>query len=95
MAVKSREEILQNLNEILGDNTSDAAIALIEDVTDTLADRSGDGVDWQQRYNDNDAAWRKRYRDRFMGNQGGDEPDVVNPPDPESRPTYANLFKEE
>ena len=95
MAVKTKEELLQSLNEILGEDTSDAALALVEDVTDTLNSNAGDGVDWQQRYNENDAAWRKRYRDRFMGNQSDPEPDPTNPPDPDSRPTYSNLFKEE
>lgn len=96
MAIKTKDELIQSLNAVLGDNASDEALALMEDVSDTLDDKAAKGaVDWEQKYRENDAAWRARYRDRFMGNQNDKEPDPIDPPDPDSRPTYLNLFKEE
>ena len=68
MAVRTNEEIINTIKARLGDDVSDDALTLLEDVTDTLADysrRVADSGDWERRYNDNDAAWRKRYRERF------------------------------
>lgn len=64
MAVLSREDLMKRLNEALGD---DADVSIMEDVADTydaVADHS-DAEEWERKYNENDAAWRKRYRDRF------------------------------
>ena len=98
MAIKTKEELIQSLTAVLGDNSSDEALALMEDVSDTLDDKAAKGaVDWEQKYRENDAAWRARYRDRFMNNadnndQPGDD-HIINPVPPE-RPTFENLFKE-
>lgn len=98
MAIKTKDELIQSLNAVLGDNASDEALALMEDVSDTLDDSTARGaVDWEQKYRENDAAWRARYRDRFMNNaDNNDQPDVdpiINPV-PAERPTFENLFKE-
>lgn len=98
MAIKTKDELIQSLNAVLGDNASDEALALMEDVSDTLDDNAAKGaVDWEQKYRENDAAWRTRYRDRFMNNadnnaQQVDDP-IINPPTTE-RLTFDNLFKE-
>lgn len=64
MAVLSREDLMKRLNEALGE---DADVSIMEDVADTydaIADHS-DAEEWERKYNENEAAWRKRYRDRF------------------------------
>lgn len=98
MAIKTKEELIQSLNAVLGDNASDEAIALMEDVSDTLDDNAAKGaVDWEQKYRENDAAWRTRYRDRFMNNaDNNDQPDVdtIITPATAERLTFENLFKE-
>lgn len=67
MAVRTRDEILAAIRSRLGDDTSDDALSIIEDIDDTFADyetRTGD--DWKSKYDELDAQWRKRYRDRFF-----------------------------
>lgn len=97
MSVRTREELLTSIRTFLPDDTADDAIALIEDVSDTLTDyenkASNNGENWEQKYRDNDAAWRKKYRDRFFGAPPAPEDD---PPTDEPRKplTYENLFKE-
>lgn len=93
MAIKSIEEIMGAVRARVGDDTSDEAIALVEDVSDTLNSLSS-GEDWKKKYEDNDAEWRKKYRDRFFN---PDKPDDIDPePDPEpERLTFEKLFKEE
>lgn len=60
--VRNLDEILQSVRAVIGDNSSDEAIALIEDITDTL----NDTTDWKKKFEENDSEWRKKYRDRFF-----------------------------
>lgn len=98
MAVKTRDELMTSLRAHLGEDTSDAALALIEDVQDTVDSLFGntDGIDWEQRYHDNDAEWRRRYRDRFFGGSDNDDFDDNDDNDKnkgKKKPrTYAELF---
>lgn len=99
MAVRSKAEILELIRERVGDDTSDEALTIIEDITDTLdnydARIAGSG-DWQRRYEENDAEWRQRYRDRFFGSVNEDLIDD-DPEDPEDEPekpqSFDDLFK--
>lgn len=78
MAVLSREDLMKRLNEALGE---DADVSIMEDVADTydaVADHS-DADEWERRYNENEAAWRKRYRDRFES--GTPDPDAMKTTD--------------
>lgn len=74
--VRSKEELLESIREQLGDDTSDNAISIIEDISDTLSDyetKVSDKTDWEQKYNENDAMWRKKYTDRFYNNSDNDD----------------------
>lgn len=97
MAVRTREEILNSIKEHFGDDTSDSALALVEDLTDTITDfeqkANNDGQNWKQKYEDNDAAWRKKYRDRFFSG-GNDDDDDEPEPLRNKNYSYENLFKE-
>lgn len=97
MAVRSREEMIQLANGIIGESTTDEALAFLEDLTDTLGNND---VDWRQKYEENDAAWRKRYRDRFSGVVETVESvpdDTPSPADPDEKETITidDLFEEE
>ena len=67
MAVRTRDEILAAIRSRLGDDTSDDALTIIEDIDDTFKDyETRSGEDWKSKYDELDAQWRKRYRDRFF-----------------------------
>lgn len=91
MARKSVEELLASAKTILGENTSDEALAFMEDISDSM---QSDAEDWKARYDENDAAWRKRYAERFMST-GDDSDNQLDETDEPKRLTYENLFKEE
>lgn len=99
MAVVSKEQLLDAVKLTLGENTSDEALKLIEDITDTISSYEEKGLeDWKTRYEENDKLWRQRYRDRFYsGETVTDEPDT--PADTEENEqvilSYEQLFKEE
>lgn len=95
--VRTLEEILNNLRDVITDATTDTAISLIEDVTDTITDldnRVRTGGDWQRRYEENDAEWRRKYSERFFE---GPKDEDKDPPEVEETKTYTyeELFKED
>lgn len=99
MAIKTKEDIMQAINNALGDDKSDEAISLVEDISDTFDDMqsraNGDGTDWKAKYEENDEAWRKKYKDRFFNSDGKGDDDGKNDGGEEDKPlTYENLFKE-
>lgn len=99
MAVKTRDEIVEAVRERIGEDTSDEAISLLEDVTDTFTDyetRVADKTDWKSKYNELDASWRKKYMERFSGKTGEEvkkEQEEQIKDDSEPR-TFDELFTE-
>ena len=74
MAVRTRDEILAAIRSRLGDDTSDDALTIIEDIDDTFKDyETRTGEDWKSKYDELDAQWRKRYRARFIQKADDDE----------------------
>lgn len=96
MAIRTREELLNAVRERIGDDTSDEALAFIEDVQDTINNyennTNNNGTDWKKKYEDNDKDWRTKYRDRFFHGSVEQDDDL---PDPQpKRLTFDELFKE-
>ena len=95
MAVRTRDEIIELVKTRIGEDTSDEALGFLEDISDTLSDydtRITESGDWKVKYEENDAEWRKRYKDRFEGKEV-DDPD---PEEPEVKTyRYEDLFKSE
>lgn len=97
MPKRTKDELLTALRVVLGDNQSDEAIALIEDVSDTF---DALAVDWEQKYKENDAAWREKYTERFFAapadqGNGGNTEIVIEAGENEVKSlTYDDLFKE-
>ena len=91
MAVRTREEIINTINTIVGDDADDTAITLLEDLADTFDDyesRSNDQTNWKEKYETNDKAWRDKYRTRF--GQGSNDVQEINEP---KQYQYKDLFK--
>nr|DAH71824.1 MAG TPA: hypothetical protein [Caudoviricetes sp.] len=66
MSVVTREDLFNRIKTRIGDDTSDEAIALIEDFSDTFDSMSNvDNEDWRIKYEENDRQWRERYISRF------------------------------
>lgn len=100
MAIVSSSELLAAVRDFVGDRTDDAAIKLIEDVADTLADNdTARSTDWEAKYNELDTAWRKRYRDRFLSREDDTE-QVIRTEEKQNetveatKKTYDDLFEE-
>ena len=94
MAVISKEDLLRRISERIGDDNSDEALSLLEDVSDTITDfEERDSEDWKTKYEENDAKWRKKYRERFENG----EPDIEENEERENTievKSYDELFSE-
>ena len=67
MAIVTKEDFIRRMNEKLGEDNSDEVLALIEDFSDTYDSLNvTDTEDWKTKYEENDKAWREKYRNRFM-----------------------------
>lgn len=89
MAVKTKDELLQAINSIEGLN-EDVSIPLIEDISDTL-DSFSDGTDWKTKYEENDAQWKKKYKERFFSSPAS-EPDIDEDESEKKTYTFESLF---
>ena len=94
MAVISKEDLLKRISERIGDDNSDEALSLLEDVSDTIKDfEERESEDWKTKYEENDAKWRKKYRERFENV----EPDIEEKEEKENTievKSYDELFSE-
>lgn len=96
--IKKKSELLDSIKAKFGDDTSDEAIALIEDVSDTLDDydsKVADSTNWKQKYEENDAQWRQKYTDRFFNSGDDDVTPEENKNDKPEVKTFDDLFTTE
>lgn len=90
MAVRTLEEIITSVKNVIGETPTDDELSLLEDITDTFTD-SVDTEDWKAKYEENDAEWRKKYKDRFEGKKV--EVEELDD-DTKEKLTFESLFSE-
>lgn len=94
MAVKTKDEILSAINDI--EMEDETKISMLEDITDTIDSLSNiQSEDWKAKYEENDAMWKEKYRNRFFSGNNEKEEDFIieeddtTPPKPMS---FEDLF---
>jgi thiamine pyrophosphate-dependent acetolactate synthase large subunit-like protein len=97
MAKLTKEQYLSKLQSLIGEDTSDDALAIVEDFTDTYNEMesaiTNDGPNWEQKFKENDEAWRKKYRERFFSGQPQEEQHEEEQEEKEKTITIDDLFK--
>lgn len=106
----TKEELIEKFKNYAGEDvTSDAAIELLEDISDSVeVEKEGEeeegGEDWETKYKELDESWRKKYAERFS--EPGDkekEPEEEKEEEEETEETeeeraenvtYEDLFEE-
>ena len=91
MAVRTRDELITAVNVIIGDTPDDNGLSLLEDISDTFASYD-DTEDWKTKYEENDAEWRKRYKERFEGKKVVVE--EIEDDTPKEKTKFEELFEE-
>ena len=93
MAIRTVEEIMEAVKKRIGDAMDDDSISFVEDISDTLQELSKrDEEDWKKKYEENDASWRQRYRDRFFS--GSEETVIESTEKVDSEETEKTDFKD-
>lgn len=93
MAIRTRDEIMNQLKSFLGDDdTGDETLAFIQDVSDTLGDNNSAQriTELETQLEEQDKTWRKKYRDAFFSGKPDDTLDDDDPPDKPKR--FEDLF---
>lgn len=92
MAVKTVDEIMKKVREIIGEDDSDEAIEFIEDISDTFESFSN-AEDWKTKFEENDKKWREKYRDRFFTSKEEVEEDEIEEPEEKEKKKFEDLFE--
>lgn len=100
MAVKSAEEIVEKVKEVVGDRTDDAVIELLEDITDSITpDKGFTQEDIDNAVSETETKWREKYIARFSGKVNDkeyeEEEDEEEEEEEEDIPTLDDLLKED
>lgn len=87
------------VKKIVGDNTDDDALQFVENMTDTyneLEQATAGSEDYKKKYEENDKAWREKYRNRFYSPSEEDKKKENKPEHEEEEDdvTIDSLFKE-
>lgn len=103
--VLTREDFMNTIKDVIGKNTDDKSIKLLEDVADTLKDYEDKiataDSGWKDKYEENDKMWRERYKERFFASppdKNGDtdetaRQDIDAADEPELKTKFEELFK--
>ena len=97
MAVKTSEEIVEKVKEVVGDRTDDAVIELLEDITDSVENNKGfTQEDIDNAVSDTEKKWREKYIARFSGKvKEEEEEEEKEEEEEEDIPTLDDLLKED
>ena len=104
MAILKKEELINKISEYIGEDNSDIAIEILEDVSDTIA-AGGDAdelikqvEELKEKVEETDAEWRAKYKARFLeGSADTEEPEEEEEEteEVEEKTSYDELFEEE
>ena len=95
--IKTKDEIINMISARIGEDNSDEAIGLLEDITDTLNDyetRTADSTNWKEKYETNDKEWRDKYKERFMSGDSSKDDIIIEEEEKPKRYAFEDLFKE-
>ena len=101
--VKTKQDLLDMIKAKIGEGPSDEDISLIEDVNDTFSDletRISEAGDWKAKYEENDASWRNKYKERFFTKDVSEDAELSDEKDKADEGThealkFEDLFTEE
>ena len=92
--VLDKEKLINRIKEFVGENDDDNTISFLEDVNDSIDEfTKKPAEDWKKKYEENDANWRKKYKDRFFKQVDEDEEEFEE--DKKKPLTFEALFTKE
>ena len=96
MVFNSRDEFIGAVNTFVGERNDDEALTFMSNMADTYDSiSSSENEDWRRRYEENDASWRTKYRERFMSPTPEKDDIIEIEKETKKVKTYEDLFKSE
>lgn len=96
MAVVSKEELIANIKDYIGERTDDESIAILENVTDTLDsfgdDRTEEIEELERKVKEVEETWRKKYIERFSVSTESNNNNVIENQLEADRITLDDIF---
>ena len=105
--VLTKEAFMSTLKSRIGDDTSDEAMAFLENMSDTYNDLlsktttapTAEADEWHKKYDEVvkekaelDNNWRQKYRDRFFGSDEGEDDNKGGELPPKAVTSFDDLF---
>lgn len=90
----SKEEILTLLTDYIGDDTSEAAIKLLEVVSDNFNDEIDEKIEEINRLKDEIEDLKRKYIERFTKVEIDNEDDSADVEEVEEKTSFEELFTE-
>lgn len=95
--IRTKDELISMISQRIGEDNSDDAITLLEDISDTFTDfenKTADATNWKEKYEENDKEWRDRYKERFMNGESEHDESFDEDDEEPKRYSFDDLFKE-
>lgn len=86
----NKEEFIGKVKEYIGDRDDDETISFLEYINDSVNNIDEDI--WKEKYEENDAAWRKKYKERFFAGTSDNDDDFIIEPKKPKQYRYEDLF---
>lgn len=93
MAKVAINALIEAIKDYIGEDTSDEAIKIIEDITDTIS--TDTETNWEEKYRQLDEEWRKKYIARFNDTRVDEKDDEEDEEIEEKDIKIKDLFKED
>ena len=91
MLIRSRDEIMEQLRVVIGENDDDNVLTLLEDISDTLSSANPERIkELEDRIVNVEKEWRGKYRDAFFS--GGEKIEELEETEVKKPRTYEDLF---
>ena len=94
MAVLNKEDLLNTIKNLVGEDTSDETLSAIENINDTIDNYETNlSEDWKSKYEENDSMWRAKYKERFFSGEPTPKRNKDEEEKRSKRLTFEDLFK--
>ena len=89
--IKTKDELINQFKEIIGERTDDGVLMFLEDLTDSVNEDAASEIEsLQNQIKELEESWRKKYIDRFSNANPETDPET----DPETFEDVIEILEE-
>ena len=93
--IKTKEELINQFKDLIGERTDDGVLMFLEDLADSVNEDSANEIEsLQNQIRELEESWRKKYIERFSNTDPGTDPETDPGTDPETDPeTFEDVIQ--